>query len=173
MLGTMATFLLLVAAGCGGTKPHSPKIAPSPGVRTAAAIRSRLEQAGYTIEEHTGEAVIGGPVLPKPRGEVVAFGVEVDFTSPNSFKFDVDVFETHRDLERWLTTERVDLARSLARCRLIPRCRLSLKRDGIPKPPTERVVGRAVYSAATDIYGKKLPVAKFEALVALAAGLKS
>jgi len=162
--------LTLLATGCGA-KPK-PRAAPSPGARAAAAIRSRLTKAGYTVQDDTFGAVVGAAPA-KPRGMVASFHVEVDFTSPRSFKLEVDVFDSHRDVERWLASERDDVKRFLVRCRRSASCRLSLERDGTPKLPAERVVGPAVYSAATDIEGKKLPVARFEALVNLAAGRTS
>ena len=116
--------------------------------------------------------MIGGPVT-EPRGEAGGFYVEVDFTSPNSFKLDVIVFDSHRDLERWLSNLRAARARFVKQCRSDPICRNSFEASGgTPKLPVQRVVGPVDYSAATDSPEGKLPLRTFERLVALASGTK-
>jgi hypothetical protein len=165
---TLAMVVVVIAAGCGGTsKPRPP--AKSPASIAASAIEARLVENGYPVVHSPSAAVVGG-TPSKPRGELAAFDTEVDFTSPDSFKLQVVIFDSHSEVERWFGGVRTALVRGLARCRLVASCRLRLIRDGVPKLPAYRIVGPAFYSASTDNPAAKLPMRKFLALVALASG---
>jgi len=133
----------------------------------ARAIRARLVKAGYAVIRETprpGET---------PHGQVAAFSIQVDFTSPASFHLYIAVFASRADLSAYLRKAAAADRAGLARCRKTLACRKSLQgRSHDSTFGVQRTVGSVFYSASADEPTGTVPPARLASVIALASGTR-
>jgi hypothetical protein len=165
----LAVVLLASACGGGGKQAQTTTGAAS-GNPNVSAIKARLTKAGYAIDD---AFVQGTQKLHKAQGELDAFSVQADFTSPNSYHLGVTVFASPQDLRLYMRQQAANLAkeRKAAACQTDPQCKSFFKAMDGPHPPIEqRPLGSVLYTGVVDKPSATLPVKDFDQLVSLASG---
>jgi hypothetical protein len=162
--------LLLCTTACGGASSQQPTTSWQ---AIAAAVKSRLTAAGYTFYvQHVpaptaaGGAPAGVP-LPSVQMPLVppgapnpsdAFWVQVDWTSPQTFRLQVLVFRSPAE---------ADGAAGVIAAESAAACKRSAARARCTSAYQQRLSGPVVYTAYTEGQKQKLD---FTHLVALASG---
>jgi hypothetical protein len=143
MLGA-ATAIAAAACGAGDGDVSSTVSSRPATAGVAAAIKARLQKAGYSVvpENYPPRST------PHP---VRSFKIQVDFATPESFDFDVFVFDTP------------------AQAALVVR-RFTAAEKAFRKQSRVVADGRVVYVGSTGSASAVLPVADFKKTLAEAEG---
>ncbi len=157
-LSFLCAFVVLAATGCGGSKKPAPAATTTASVsqQLAAAIKTRLAAAGYTVTRPPNPS--GSAPSPRP---VRTFRIRVDYTSPGSFSLYVVVFASPADAA-------ITVKRAAAACNASARCRAYQRQQ--QRTYRQKVLGAVVYSATSDDGHSIVPTARFDRLVAIASG---